>query len=143
MRVRLPVRSYLEAFMFSSRFALVSVIALLVTACGSGYSAPSPTPSPTPAPIPTEPGSPISIPSGASTLGNRAFSPANLDVAAGTTVTWTNTDSVAHTSTADGNAWDSGAIAPRGQFSRLFGTTGAFPYHCAIHPGMVGTVTVH
>jgi plastocyanin len=31
----------------------------------------------------------------------------------------------------------------RGQFSRLFGTTGTFPYHCAIHPGMVGTVTVH
>jgi hypothetical protein len=74
VRVRLPVRSYLEAFMFSSRFALVSAIALLVTACGGGYSAPSPTPSPTPAPIPTEPGSPITIPAGAFT-GNRAFSP--------------------------------------------------------------------
>ena len=129
--------------MLSSRFVLVSALALLVTACGGGYSAPSPTPSPTPAPMPTEPGSPITIPAGASTLGNRAFSPASLDIAVGTTVTWTNTDSIAHTSTGDANAWDSGAIAPRGQFSRLFGTTGTFPYHCAIHPGMVGTVAVH
>jgi Copper binding proteins, plastocyanin/azurin family len=127
--------------MLSSRLVLVSAIALLVTACGSGYSAPSP--SPTPVPMPVESGSSITIPPGAFTLGNRAFSPATLDIAVGTTVTWTNTDSIAHTSTGDGNAWDSGSIAARGQFSRLFGTTGTFPYHCTIHPGMVGTVTVH
>jgi len=134
---------HLEALMLSSRLVLVSAIALFATACGSGYSAPSPSPSPTPVPTPVVSGSSISIPTGASTLGNRAFSPANLDIAVGTTVTWTNTDSIAHTSTGDGNAWDSGSIAARGQFSRLFGTTGTFPYHCAIHPGMVGTVTVH
>jgi plastocyanin len=60
----------------------------------------------------------------------------------GTTVTWTNTDSIAHTSTSDGAGWDSGSVAPRGQFSTTFATAGAFPYHCAIHPGMVGTVVV-
>jgi plastocyanin len=79
---------------------------------------------------------------GASTLGNRAFSPDDLDIAAGTSVTWKNTDSVAHTSTSDANGWNSGTVAPGGQFSVAFPTAGTFPYHCAIHPGMVGTVVV-
>jgi plastocyanin len=84
----------------------------------------------------------ISIPSGASTLGINAFSPSNLTVAPGTIVTWTNTDLVAHTSTSDGSGWDSGAVAPGQQYSVAFPTSGTFHYHCAIHPGMVGTVTV-
>ncbi len=126
--------------MFLSRVFLVSAIGLVATACG-GYS----TPSPAPSPVPVTAGSstPITIPTGASTLGNRAFSPDATDVAAGTTVTWTNTDSVEHTSTSDGTGWNSGAIAPRGQFSRTFPDAGTFSYHCSIHPGMVGTVTVH
>jgi plastocyanin len=57
-------------------------------------------------------------------------------------VTWTNNDTVAHTSTADNGQWNSGSIAPQGSFSRMFPTAGSFTYHCAIHPGMVGTVTV-
>jgi plastocyanin len=127
--------------MLSSRVILVSALALLAAACGSGYSAPSPSPSPVP--VTSGSGTPVTIPSGASTLGNRAFSPDAADVAVGTTVTWTNSDSVAHTSTSDGAGWDSGAIAPRAQFSRTFQDAGTFPYHCAIHPGMVGTITVH
>jgi plastocyanin len=61
----------------------------------------------------------------------------------GTTVTWTNTDSVEHTSTSDGAGWNSGVVPPRGQFSTTFSNAGTFSYHCAIHPGMVGTITVH
>jgi plastocyanin len=57
-------------------------------------------------------------------------------------VTWTNRDVIAHTSTADGGAWNSGTIAAGGTFSRTFTSAGSFPYHCAIHPGMIGTVTV-
>ncbi len=130
--------------MFSSRLALVSVFALLAGACG-GYSAsaPSPVPSPSPSPGPTGgPSAPVSIPVGAETLGNRAFNPDDLSVAVGSTVTWTNTDSVAHTSTSDNRTWDSGSVAPHAQFSVTFQNAGTFRYHCAIHPGMVGTVTV-
>jgi len=127
--------------MLSLRFVLVSAIALAATACGSGYSAPSPSPTPTPA-TPSS-ATAVSIPSGASILGNRAFSPDAIDVTAGTTVTWTNTDSTTHTSTSDGAVWNSGAIPPQGQFSMTFPNAGTFPYHCTIHPGMVGTVTVH
>jgi plastocyanin len=79
---------------------------------------------------------------GAEALGNRAFSPGNLEVAAGSTVTWTNTDSVSHTSTSNASGWDSGIIAPGRQFSFTYQTAGTFAYHCAIHPGMTGTVTV-
>lgn len=127
--------------MLSSRLAFVSVLALLAAACGSSDSTTSPTP--TPAPVTSGTGTPITIPMGAETLGNRAFNPDAVDVAVGTTVTWTNTDSVAHTSTSDGAGWNSGAIAPRAQFSTTFQNAGTFPYHCAIHPGMVGTITVH
>jgi plastocyanin len=129
--------------MLSLRSTFVFAVMLLATACGSGYSGPSPVPTPTPTPAPTPAGStPITIPIGASTLGSRAFNPAQLDVSVGTTVTWTNTDSVAHTSSSDGSGWDSGTISPRGQFSTTFSNAGTFGYHCAIHPGMVGTVVV-
>ena len=129
--------------MLSSRVIFVSALALLAAACGSGYSAPSPTPTPTPAPVTSGSATPVTIPSGAETLGSRAFNPDALDVAVSTTVTWTNTDSISHTSTSDGAGWNSGAIAPRGQFSTTFSNAGTFPYHCSIHPGMVGTITVH
>jgi len=80
---------------------------------------------------------------GAQVLGNRAFTPDDVDVAVGTTVTWMNADSIAHTSTSNASGWDSGTIAPGRQFSFTYQTAGTFPYHCAIHPGMVGTVVVH
>jgi plastocyanin len=55
-------------------------------------------------------------------------------------VRWTNNDSAAHTSTADDGAWSSGSIAAGGTFTATFPTAGTFHYHCAIHPGMIGTV---
>jgi plastocyanin len=68
--------------------------------------------------------------------------PDELDIAVGTTVTWTNTASEAHTSTSNGSGWNSGTIAPGQGFSFTFQTAGTFAYHCAIHPGMVGSVVV-
>jgi hypothetical protein len=71
-----------------------------------------------------------------------AFSPNPLNIAVGTTVTWLNNDGTGHTSTASGGAWSSPTIAPGGQFSFTFQSAGTFPYHCMIHPNMVGTVGV-
>jgi plastocyanin len=84
----------------------------------------------------------VTIPTGAEVLGNRAFAPDDVTIATGTTLTWTNTDAVAHTATSDSSAWNSGAIAPGGRYSFTFETPGTFAYHCTIHPGMVGTVVV-
>ena len=128
--------------MFSSRLVLVAAFALMTGACG-GYSGSAPSPVPSPSPGPTgAPSMSVSIPAGAETLGNRAFNPDELSVPVGSTVTWTNTDSVAHTSTSDTRTWDSGSVAPRAQFSVTLQSAGTFRYHCAIHPGMVGTITV-
>lgn len=72
-----------------------------------------------------------------------SFSPADISVESGTVVTWTNSHSVTHTSTADDASWDSGSLAPGESFSFLFTTTGNYPYKCLFHPTtMTGTVTV-
>jgi plastocyanin len=71
-----------------------------------------------------------------------AFAAPQLAVAPGTAVTWVNCDDVAHTSTADAGAWDSGLLAPGATFTRTFSTPGTFPYHCDPHPGMKATVVV-
>jgi plastocyanin/predicted DNA-binding antitoxin AbrB/MazE fold protein len=77
------------------------------------------------------------------TISNYAFSPAVIQVAAGTTVVWTNQDAVAHTVTSDdGTSFSSSTIANGATFSYTFNTPGTFTYHCSIHPMMTGTVTV-
>jgi plastocyanin len=130
--------------MLPIRLAAVSAILVIATACG-GYSSSDPvSPSPTPSATPP-PGlslSSVTIPVGAESLGNRAYMPAELNVAVGTTVTWMNTDSISHTSTSNATGWNSGIVPAGGQFSFAFESAGTFPYHCAIHPGMVGTVVV-
>ena len=127
--------------MITLRLTLITLLSIGALACGSDYSSPS-TPTPSPAPTPGGPSSAVTIPMGAQVLGNRAFNPGDSEVAVGTTVTWTNTDTVSHTSTSDASGWDSGIISPGRQFSFTYQTAGTFPYHCAIHPGMVGTITV-
>jgi len=76
------------------------------------------------------------------TIANFAFSPASIVVAVGSTVTWTNTDGTAHTTTSDASGWDSGALAQNASFSHTFTTKGTFAYHCTFHSNMHGTVTV-
>lgn len=75
---------------------------------------------------------------------NMSFSPAALTVAKGTTVTWTNNDTVGHTVTeTDGQTGPASAtVAPGKTYSFTFATAGTFKYHCSIHPTMTGTVVV-
>jgi len=83
-----------------------------------------------------------SIVSGAAGLTTTAFSPNPISVHVGDSITWVNNDTIAHTSTANGGAWNSGVINPGQSFKTTMSTAGTFAYHCTIHPGMVGTVTV-
>ena len=71
-----------------------------------------------------------------------AFNPATASVPAGSKVTWTNSDTTAHTVTFDDGSADSGNIAPGSTFDQTFTTAGTFAYHCTIHSQMKGTVTV-
>ena len=100
------------------------------------------------------------------TIKGFAFGPATVDITKGTTVTWTNQDTVPHTvttgtapptfpplpsgesptpfpslSSGDGRV-NSGRIEPNGTFSFTFSQTGTFNYFCAVHPAMKATLTV-
>jgi plastocyanin len=76
------------------------------------------------------------------TIQNVAFSPNPLTIAPGSTVTWTNQDGVAHTVTADDGSWGSSTLGQGGTYSQVFTSPGSYPYHCAIHLYMRGTVVV-
>jgi plastocyanin len=74
---------------------------------------------------------------------NFAFTPSSLSVHTGARVTFTNQDaSYTHTVTSDSGLFDSGNLAYRASFSFTFTGKGSFPYHCAIHTNMKGTITV-
>ena len=74
-------------------------------------------------------------------IADFAFGPAEITIAAGGTVTWTNTDNQAHTATSSGN-FDTGAIDPDATASVTFDEPGTYTYICSFHPFMTGTVTV-
>jgi plastocyanin len=125
----------------SFRFALVAALALFVTACGSSSNNSNPT-APTPTP-PASSGTTVNIPVGASTAGAAAFNPNPVTIATGTTVTFHNADAVTHTATGDNaGSFDTGNISAGGNANVTFSTAGTVKYHCAIHPGMIGTIVV-
>jgi plastocyanin len=77
------------------------------------------------------------------TIKNFAFSPGTLTVTAGTTVTVTNDDQVAHTLTGKTGGFATGDIAA-GQ-SKTFAvpkSPGTYSYFCSIHQYMSGTLVV-
>jgi len=73
-------------------------------------------------------------------IENFAFSPATITVKAGTTVTWTNRDSAAHTVKSD--SFTSPSLNQGETYSYTFNDTGSFAYTCGVHPAMKGTVVV-
>lgn len=98
----------------------------------------------------------VSIVPGASTLGDKAFSPNPVNIKVGDTVTWVNDDTLFHTVVSGnpsgggetGKVFDSGlsgptALTTKGKtFSHTFTEKGEFPYFCQLHPTMIGKVIV-
>jgi plastocyanin len=72
------------------------------------------------------------------------FVPAELHVAPGSTVLWTNSSPLAHTVTADDGSFDSGTLDAGATFTMSFDTPGTYSYFCAPHQsiGMVGSIVV-
>lgn len=68
------------------------------------------------------------------------FAPAKLRVAPGDIIHWLNLDIVPHTATADDGSWDSGEIAPGGDWRLTVGETTPGPYLCRYHPIMTGRI---
>jgi plastocyanin len=76
-------------------------------------------------------------------ISNFKFAPASLTVPAGSKVTVKNSDSTAHTATADsGNTFNTNDIDPGSSATITLKSAGRVPYHCNIHPFMHGTIVV-
>ena len=78
-------------------------------------------------------------------IGDNFFEPQEMSVTKGAKVTWTNDGQSPHTVTktgGPGEQFDSGQIAPGGEFSTTVDATGMIEYVCTIHPGQTGTLTV-
>jgi plastocyanin len=74
-------------------------------------------------------------------VGDNIFTPPNIQVNVGTTVTWTWSPNVASHNVTFGD----GAKSPdqtTGTFTRTFSTAGTFNYSCTLHSGMSGSVKV-
>ena len=78
------------------------------------------------------------------TIDNFTFSPAEITVAPGTRVVWTNRDDIPHTVTgADGQpVMRSQPLDTGDRYSFTFAKPGAYHYFCSLHPHMQGTVVV-
>ncbi len=128
------------------RHVLVLAILLAAAGCSSSNSTPSPSPTTTTGTGGTTSGSgsstTVSIVAGSAVLTTTAYAPNPVTIKVGDSITWVNNDSIAHTSTSNTSVWNTGTIVAGGSAKTTFNTAGSFPYHCAIHPGMVGTVTV-
>lgn len=96
-------------------------------------SAPSPAPSPVPAST-MAPGT-VSV-----NIEGYAFNPSTINIPTGTTVIWTQMDSVDHTVT--GNGFNSSTLSQGQTFRRTFYDAGIYSYSCSIHPNMIGTIIV-
>jgi plastocyanin len=114
----------------------------VVVTGGAAVSA-RPTPStPPPSGVRPSPTAPPAAGGTTITMSDNSYSPASLTVAAGTTVTWVNRGTAMHSVTTNDALFHSGLLSPGQSFSYTFGTPGRYPYLCAIHPAMIGTIVV-
>ncbi|MDE3156307.1 MAG: hypothetical protein KGN76_14490 [Acidobacteriota bacterium] len=118
--------------------ALAAALPLLAWACsGSSYSSPS---SPSPTPPPSTGGAAITI-NVVGMNGNQSFAPDTTQVAAGQQIVFHNSDSITHRIVQDSGLWDTGNLAPGASSAPItINSTSEEPYHCSIHPSMVGSI---
>lgn len=72
-----------------------------------------------------------------------AYNPATIEIPAGTTIAWTNSDAVPHTVTAQDRALlQSGTLDGGATYSQTFDTPGTIDYFCEFHANMKGSIVV-
>lgn len=113
---------------------LLSVFALVSVACGGGADT-------------AQDGREAERDPAAVAIKGFIFKPSPLEVEAGAEVTWTNQDQILHTVTAGAPGTETGVfnqeLPERGAvFGFTFEDPGTYPYFCARHNSMTGTVNV-
>ena len=75
-------------------------------------------------------------------IANFTFVPAEITIAPGESVTWTNDDGAPHGLEYADGAKGTDLLLPGASFSRQFDRPGTYDYSCAVHPYMTGRVVV-
>lgn len=113
------------------RLALLPAILLLAAACSEAGRAPTTT-------APAAPGPDhYSV-----TMESFAYTPAELTVPVGATVTWTNRHPANHDVVATDGTFRSSLFGTGESFSFTFTEPGEYAYFCSIHPSMQGNIIV-
>ena len=76
------------------------------------------------------------------TIERATFGPTTLTISVGTTVTWANHDADLHSVASVQGLFASPGLDPGDTFAYRFTTPGTYPYFCALHPHMKGTIVV-
>ena len=86
----------------------------------------------------------VSGPTAAVAVRDDRFDPPSLEIAAGTTVVWTNEGANLHTIKSFDGGFEGGRLAPGESHAFRFDAPGVYRYVCTQHSrqGMVGTITV-
>jgi hypothetical protein len=114
------------------------VLLVVLPACSSQETGLAPGPPP-PA-LASAPGSiTILFSNGQGNLGTQSFSPNRSSQGQGGVV-WHNDDTTTHHIVSDDGSFDTGNIAPGSTSPAKWPSQGGGPYHCTIHPTMVGTI---
>jgi plastocyanin len=137
--------------------SLVTVAAgavLLVAACSGGGASTAPTSAPT-AEASMEASMEASAPAAEAAcsegsaagevsvaIADFAFNPADISASVGQTITFTNNDSAPHTATLDDDSCGTANLNDGDSGGLTFAAAGTYPFHCAIHPNMKGTITI-
>jgi plastocyanin len=77
-----------------------------------------------------------------SATDGQVFAPNATTITHGQSVCWQNNGNIGHTVTSNDGTSFNATLASGHVFVRTFAVAGIFAYHCTIHAGMTGTVTV-
>jgi plastocyanin len=116
---------------------LIAIIVIVVLAIGGYFIYKASYKSPTSS---SNSSSQNSVATNSINIVNFAFTPQTITIKLGSTVTWTNSDSVTHNPV--GADFNANNISQGQTFKHTFNTAGTFDYHCSIHPEMTGKVIV-
>jgi plastocyanin len=84
---------------------------------------------------PSEGGAKVSI-------ANFAFMPAQVTIAPGESVTWSNDDGAPHAVAFKDGSAGAGSLSPGTSFRRVFDQPGSYEYFCSFHPYMTARIVV-
>ena len=112
---------------------VVTGAALIASACGSNSSSPT---------AAASTAADVTVTIQGDNAGN-SYAPNPVTMRVGQTIAWRNADAITHTATQNAGAFNTGSIsAGATSAATMMSTAGTFAYHCTIHPGMVGAVSV-